>query len=133
MRLGANRFAIVAALAVVFVACFSERRSPTGLEDIECSVALPSPGPNEVLVAIRDFAFHPQEVRVSVGTTVTWINCEPAGVEAHTSTSDDGVWASPALQAAVGGKFSQPFASPGRFDYHCEPHPGMRGAVVVES
>jgi amicyanin len=127
----ANPFVSVVMAAAVLGACFSERRTPTGIEDIECSVALPAPGPNEVLVAIRDFAFHHPEVRVSAGTTVTWVNCEPAAVEAHTSTADDGAWASPSLPS-VGGTFSRTFTSPGRFDYHCAPHPFMQGMVVVD-
>ncbi len=131
MNLSLRRVVVLAALAIAPGACFSERRSPTGLDDIECSVALPPAGPNEVVVAVRDFAFHPQEMRIPAGTTVTWINCEPLDVEVHTSTSDDGLWASPPLQA-VGGRFSRTFPTPGRFEYHCAPHPFMRGAVVVE-
>jgi plastocyanin len=118
--------------AIAGLGCFSERRNPAGIEDIECSVPLPEAGPNQVIVAIRDFAFHPAEVRVATGTTVTWINCEPASVEAHTSTADDGAWSSPLLQGA-GGAFSRAFGSPGRIDYHCAPHPFMRGSVVVRS
>jgi plastocyanin len=118
-------------VGLILGACFSERGAPTGTEDVECSIALPVPGPNEVLVAIRDFAFHPSELRVSVGTTVTWINCEPATTAAHTSTADDGAWASPSLPS-VGSRFSRTFASPGRFGYHCAPHPFMQGTVIVE-
>jgi plastocyanin len=131
LRLTGVRFLAAVTMAAALGACFSERRPPTALDDLECSVALPTPGSNQVLVAIRDFAFHPAELRFPAGTTVTWINCEPAAVEAHTSTADGGAWSSPSLQP-VGGTFSHTFVSPGRFDYHCAPHPFMRGTVVVE-
>ena len=87
-------------------------------------------GATGALVAIRGFAFQPEVVRVKPGTTVTWINCEPDGIDAHTSTSDAAVWASPFL--APGATYSHTFGVTGSFDYHCVPHPFMRGMVIVE-
>lgn len=115
------------------VGCFSERSASTGPPaEGECSVSIGGGivGSTQALVAIRDFSFQPAEVRVAVGTKVTWINCEPAGTPGHTSTSDAGVWTSPGLEP--GATFSYTFDQAGRFAFHCEPHPFMTAAIVVE-
>jgi plastocyanin len=124
-------------VAAGLTACFSDHtQSPTGLDgqlpDIECSVPFPTPEANEVIVGIRDFAFHPSQVTVPRGTKVTWLNCEESGIAAHTTTSDAGVWDSGLLSAA-GGTFSRTFGEEGSFPYHCTPHPFMQGSVKVES
>lgn len=81
-------------------------------------------------VVIRNFTFSPATLRVAPGSRVTWVNCEGPQVEAHTSTSDDGVWASPFLSS--GDVFSRDFEQAGSFPYHCVPHPSMEAVVIVE-
>jgi plastocyanin len=71
----------------------------------------------------------PSDLRVKAGSSVTWLNCEPAGTPSHTSTSDQGVWQSPLL--APGETFTRVFGTPGVFSYHCDPHPFMLGSVTV--
>jgi plastocyanin len=83
------------------------------------------------VVAMKDFAFHPTEVRVPRGARVTWLNCEGANIDAHTTTSDAGVWSSESMRA--GASYSRVFDQAGRFEYHCVPHASfMRGVVIVE-
>jgi plastocyanin len=79
------------------------------------------------VVVIQSFVFGPSEVRVRAGERVTWLNCD---TEPHTSTANNGEWASPLLGPGQG--FTQTFPTPGQFDYHCEPHPFMTGRVIVE-
>lgn len=115
--------------------CFSERThgtAPVGTVGGECRIPIGSPviGGTGALVAIRGFAFQPETLHVKPGTTVTWVNCEPDGVDPHTSTSDSELWQSPFLEA--GAMYSYTFTAGGRFDYHCIPHPFMKGVVVVE-
>ena len=86
--------------------------------------------PGSTIVVIRNFAFEPAEVRIRAGTSVTWVNCDRAGQPAHTSTSDQSQWDSGTL--AAGQAFNRPFSAAGRFSYHCEPHPFMKGTIVVE-
>jgi plastocyanin len=124
---------IVAALLPALAGCFSERSQ--GVIDPaqeECRVALSSPvfGAPQALVAIRDFAFSPAEIRVQRGTTVTWINCEPPTIDPHTSTSNVRIWGSALL--GPGETYSRTFDEAGRFPYHCEPHPFMQAVVIVE-
>lgn len=114
--------------------CFSERThgGPAGPVSGDCRIPIDSPiiGTTGTLVAIRNFTFTPATVRVKPGTTVTWINCEPEGIDAHTSTSDAALWESPFLEP--GATFSHTFGATGAFAYHCVPHPFMQGVVIVE-
>jgi plastocyanin len=88
--------------------------------------AAPTAG-GTVRVAMRDVAFAPREVRVRVGDTVEWVNADPL---VHTVSADDGSWESGLL--AEGARFTRTFDAPGRFRYHCAPHPQMTGVVIVE-
>lgn len=82
-------------------------------------------------VAIRNFAFSPDTLRIATGSQVTWVNCESPQVEAHTTTSDEGVWGSGLLSS--GDTFVRTFDEAGTFPYHCVPHPNtMRAVVIVE-
>jgi amicyanin len=130
MKALGGSLAVVAA-ACVAAACFSERGSgPTISGAAECSVPVTVIDSLHYLVAIRDFAFQPDSIRVPVGATVTWINCETPPQEPHTTTSDSAVWSSPDLNP--GDRFSHTFAAAGGFPYHCTPHPFMTGKVVVQ-
>jgi len=71
-------------------------------------------------------AYAPDQINVTAGTTVTWMNTD---VVAHTATSDAGTFNSGTVPP--GGQFSAAFATPGTFQYHCTIHPGMVGSVVV--
>lgn len=96
-------------------------------DDIPAAAAAPAATPTNVVeVRISQMAFHTQELTVKAGTTVRWINRDPVG---HTSTSNRQVWASPML--ASGESFEFTFTEPGRYEYHCVPHPFMTAAVIV--
>ena len=86
----------------------------------------PAAGNEVVVIEISDLSFGPAEVRVPAGATLRWINRDPV---AHTSTSDDGVWDSSLLDP--GESWSRTFHEPGRYAYHCTPHPFMEGVVIV--
>lgn len=121
-----------AAALAALAGCFSERGVATEPPDGDCNLALDDDdlGTPQVIIAIRNFAFDRPEVRIAPGTRVTWVNCETSTPDPHTTTSDDGVWGSPLLQR--GDRFSVTFDETGTFPYHCEPHPSMKGTVIVE-
>ena len=77
-------------------------------------------------VAIRGFAFQPTDLRVSVGSQVTWSNQDPAD---HTVTADEGSFGSDPI--GNGRTFSARFDTPGTFAYFCAIHPSMRGTIGV--
>lgn len=126
-------FAALAGLGLAAVAaCFSERGAgPVVGGAAECRVPVTVIDSMHFLVAIRDFAFHPDSLAIRAGATVTWVNCEDVGQEPHTTASDaSGAWDSPDLNP--GARFSHRFPSVGSFPYHCTPHPFMRGKIVVQ-
>ena len=112
------------------IACISERSSGPGVDLEGCNVQLPSEAFGSTIVVIRDFSFSPANAVVAPGGKVTWVNCESAGTDSHTSTSDAGAWSSPLL--APGSTFTRQFNNAGAFPYHCEPHPGMQASVTVQ-
>ncbi len=121
---------IAITLTVALAACFSQKNPLENNLAGECRFSPSSGVPGTTVVAIRNLAFGPAEIRIRSGGTVTWVNCEPVGAEAHTSTGDQGEWSS--LSLSSGDVFSVTFSRPGRFTYHCVPHPFMTAAVVVE-
>jgi plastocyanin len=115
-------------------ACFSEKGDVIGPAPafVSCSASAPAPPADARLIRIRNFQFSPAQLSVPRGTTVWWINCEDAGAgNAHTATSDTGVWDSPLLAPEGVGNYSRTFDAAGAFPYHCKPHPNMVATVTV--
>jgi plastocyanin len=83
--------------------------------------------PSEAALAIRNFAFLPSTLVVSVGTTVTVTNDDSVG---HTWTSTTGVFDSGPL--GPGASYSVTFTVAGTYQYHCNVHTFMVGTVVVQ-
>jgi plastocyanin/glucose/arabinose dehydrogenase len=81
-------------------------------------------------VAVENFAFNPQTLTVTPGTTVTWTNNDTVQ---HTVTWDDRTVDSGLF--GQGQTFSYTFTQPGTYGYFCIPHgspgAGMYGTVVV--
>ena len=89
-------------------------------------------------------SFDPKDVRATLGLSnkVVWTNKDTI---LHTVTSDDsykdaysGAFNSLERPEEDGGAFVMPgetyeflFTKPGEYAYHCEPHPHMKGKVVV--
>ena len=73
---------------------------------------------------IVDFAH--QDLKVAVGTAVTWTN---RGQAIHTTTSRDGLWESGVLENRQA--FSFTFVNPGSFAYFCAIHPRMTATITV--
>jgi predicted lipoprotein with Yx(FWY)xxD motif/plastocyanin len=84
-----------------------------------------------VSVDIRDFAFDPTQLTITVGTTVTWENKDSAR---HNVVADNGEFKSGALDKD--GEFSFTFTKAGTYPYYCTFHggpggKGMSGQVIV--
>jgi plastocyanin len=77
-------------------------------------------------VVLKNLAFNPVSVTVSVGATVTWENRDTVN---HNVIADDGSFTSPDL--GPGQTFSFTFARAGTYSYACHIHPSMKGTVVV--
>lgn len=88
--------------------------------------APPTTAPSGADLAIRNFAFAPNPLRIRAGTTVTVTNHDGA---THTWTADGGGWDSG--QIPSGGTARHTFTTAGSFSYHCNIHPSMTGTVQV--
>jgi plastocyanin len=77
-------------------------------------------------VAIEDFAFSPDALRVKAGTKVTFTNRD--GFD-HTVTATDKSFDSGHLPED--GTFERTFDAPGTYPYLCSIHNSMTGSVVV--
>ena len=78
-------------------------------------------------VDIEGFAYGPETVTVSKGTTVTWTQHDSA---VHTVTSVSGNILD-SQNLAKGETFSYTFDETGTFEYYCTNHPSMKGTVIV--
>lgn len=78
-------------------------------------------------VEITNFAFSPETLEISKGDTVTFINKDEVS---HTATADDGSFDTGLLAQKESKTVT--FNETGEFGYYCEPHPGMRGTIIVK-
>jgi plastocyanin len=79
-------------------------------------------------VTISDFKFTPASVTVNEGDTVNFTNDGPT---VHTATADDGSFDTGILEKGQSG--SATFTSAGTVTYFCQPHPNMKGSIVVQA
>lgn len=75
---------------------------------------------------IRNISYMQSRITVSVGTTVEWKNGDPLP---HTVTANDKSFDSGLIQP--GKMHRHTFTRAGTFNYHCVPHPFMKGVIVV--
>lgn len=81
-----------------------------------------------VEVEISGFAFAPQQLEISVGTTVVFTNLDSAPHTA-TETGDTPLFDSGSL--GTGESYEFTFDEPGTYEYICLIHPAMQGTIVV--
>ncbi len=97
------------------------------------AAARPAPAINQqaepvlmrVTVKISNFKFEPQEVNISAGTTVEWID----ETGRHTVEADDGSFTSDTMTA--GGRFEHKFDTPGVYPYFCAYHGEKHGKEMA--
>jgi plastocyanin len=77
-------------------------------------------------VSVEGFAFAPQNITVSVGTTVRWTNADGT---THTATAAEGEFNG---SMSSGATFEHTFDTAGVFDYFCSIHGNMTGEITVE-
>lgn len=122
-------FASTGLLLFILLGCGNNSGNP---------VSVPEQTSHKKIVQMMDNVFSPQDVVISVGDTVEWVN---VGNNGHSSTSGtgctgDGLWDSGIL--AKGGKFTVIFDTDhvnqtGAIPYFCIPHCAfnMRGTITV--
>jgi plastocyanin len=80
---------------------------------------------NDVTVS-NDF-FSPADIKIAVGSTVTWTWDQNAAI--HNVTFNDG---SGSADLTAGATFKKAFPTAGTFSFHCTIHPSMTGSVLVQ-
>ncbi len=85
------------------------------------------PEPIFLGIKIEGFAFNLNSMTIGVGTTVKWMNKDSV---AHTVTSDSGKFESGLLNN--GQTWEYTFKEAGTYEYHCTPHPSMKGTIIVK-
>ena len=118
-----------AAAATATEAAPTSAAAPTAEE----SAATEVPAGETVEVIISGFAFNPENLTISVGDSVTWIN-QDYGTD-HTVTADDGSVDSGVMPENE--QFTFKFDTPGTYAYYCQFHggtggTGMSGVITVE-
>jgi plastocyanin len=91
-----------------------------------CAAAAP-PAAKEHKVSIDNLKYEPREIKIKKGETVVWTNGDDRD---HTVTADDGSFTSKKI--ASRDTYERKFAKAGKYKYHCDYHPRMKGTVVVE-
>jgi plastocyanin len=128
---GAGTSATSAAATASQAASESATPSASSAESTEESSA---PAGQGETVMLQDFAFAPSELTIPAGTTVTFMNMDPAP---HTATQGtDGEADADAafdLQLAAGsGTGEYTFDEPGTYHVTCKIHPAMNMTITVE-
>ena len=85
------------------------------------------PQPAAIEIKIDNFSFNPSQLKIAVGTQVTWINRDDIP---HTIVATDRAFKSGVLD--TGDKFSHQFTTPGTYTYFCSVHPKMTGQIQVQ-
>ena len=120
-----RRLTLGAVAALALSACGSDSKPATTSAPM---ASAPSSAPTAAganTVVISDFKFGPAEMRVAVGTTVTFTNDDD---QPHTATSA-GNFDTGAIQP--GASATVTLATAGTFSYACSFHPFMTGTLTV--
>jgi plastocyanin len=129
LRECARPAAVLALVAGILAAgsCFSERSSGVVTDTSGC--VTPPSAAGLPVVFIRKFAYVPATVHVAAGQSVAWVNCEPDGTP-HTATADNSSFNSGVLNPD--NVYIHGFPAAGTVPYHCDLHPFMKAAVIVD-
>jgi plastocyanin len=79
-------------------------------------------------IDIRNFAFAPQTLTVTVGTQVVWTNRDD---EPHVITSAGAQFA-PSHALDTSDSYAVTFSKPGTYAYYCSIHPMMVGTIIAQ-
>jgi plastocyanin len=74
----------------------------------------------------QQWGYDPQQTTIDAGQTVTFKN---SGRISHTATAGDGSFDTGLIQG--GGSATVRFDTPGTYAFNCQPHPWMKGTIVV--
>lgn len=91
--------------------------------------SFPALAQETVEVRIEAYRFQPPEVRVRAGDSVRWVNREKRTSHSVLFPAEGGLESE---RLFPDESWERHFDKAGRYDYHCGPHPEMKGVVLVE-
>ena len=103
------------------------KKKPAETDEPTAPTQTTAPDPNsQKTVNIYNHAFGPAQLKVASGTTVRFVNKD---TEPHTATADNDLFDTGELEP--GESLEIYFEGSGTVPYHSEPHPDMKGSLVV--
>ena len=118
--------AACASLAVLLGACGSSAGSSAGAPGTAAPGVTTAAGGDDVIV-IEGYKFPP--ITAAAGAKLTF---ESRDAEAHTVTSDDGLFKISPISPKTSQVLDVPTTA-GSYPFHCEFHPTMHGTLVVHN
>jgi amicyanin len=97
---------------------------------IVMSVSLGAAASTMPEIHIKNFTFGPASLKVTMGTTVTWINDDEEPHNVVNIGMPTRVFRSGGMDGD--DRYSFTFDKPGTYEYICSVHPYMKGEVVVQ-
>lgn len=92
-------------------------------------------GQAEVTVSLSQIQFMPMNIKVTKGTTITWVNDDEVEHYVNTDSHPAHTYypAQNSRALAKGQSFSNTFNTTGVYPYHCSAHEAtMKGSIIVE-
>jgi len=83
------------------------------------------PNSKDSIITISNFSFQPEQLTIKSGKEVIFKNEDSV---THTVTGED--FDSGNIES--GGTYKHTFTKKGSINYHCTPHPSMKGIIIVE-
>ncbi len=125
---------------VTYNACWPDRSCHDGqfefaIDRTRASSYQDLTGKSEVTVKMSEIKFQPQNIKISRGTKVTWVNDDSVehyvNTESHPAHTYFPTQNSRAL--TLGQSFSVTFEKAGAYPYHCSAHGSvMMGSILVQ-
>lgn len=97
------------------------------MNNSDASTMAPADAVAATEVSIEDYKFGPQNIKVKVGTTVTWTNND--SVRHNVAGINNDLPAGKLI--GRGETYTYTFTKAGVYKYLCEPHPYMKASVTV--
>jgi|SRR5579875_1179460 len=118
----------VVAVVAVLLAGGSTASSPQGASRAHGSSGQPRVASGHVVIVIQNYAYHPDNLTVRVGTTISVVNRD---MTQHTLTANDGAFNTGTIQPGQTARLVM--RKTGTFPYHCLFHAFMTGTLKVVS
>jgi plastocyanin len=120
----------VATLATVGIIAGCGGSSPSKAPTKPASTPASPGGPN--LVTLKNIAFHPAEVHIKVGQSVTW-KWEDADIDTQHNVTSIGTDTFASSTTKMSGTYTVTFPKSGTYHFQCTIHPAsMNGEVIVQ-